>query len=376
MFESFRNPQPGSKRAFKEYERAEKSLWTRRSVLLSMGGVGVGLALGLDNLEGSFTWRRRNMEINYISQSARGLIADRLTIVLPGYNTFDAHGLGAAYASSQANESSPTIADFGSVAALSYDNYDLDIDDVTSNIDEFVREEGYKEVVVLGSSAGGKVAIRPVGQLNERRIKTHLLLDGSPYSSAQVIGPNKFGVEALAWGQKLPFLPINGPRVRYGVELGQRLFSGLSFDEASERAAAKEDPENCSTALIGDQADVITFDDIDADCARISKDTKAAYLMAARNSLVDEPAAAQVWRYQLRKNNVLPLRGRNTEHASPHKNPQEYGRLLLRFYREHFELQSIFDVLAKDDNHIFMNDKGQLTREQPDPSILQKIFKS
>ncbi|HEX4662384.1 MAG TPA: hypothetical protein VH144_02110, partial [Candidatus Saccharimonadales bacterium] len=39
-----------------EHKNAEQSGWSRRSVLAAMGGLGVGMALGVDNLQGLTTW--------------------------------------------------------------------------------------------------------------------------------------------------------------------------------------------------------------------------------------------------------------------------------------------------------------------------------
>lgn len=387
MFEPFRNPTPGSMRAWKrsmrqipnearlpEHQKVEQSGWSRREVLWAMGGLSAGLILGVDNMRGLTTWRRRGLEITYVSQSARELIPDHVTIVFPGYNIFQAVDLGMAYAQASDRKGGMTIADFGPVAAVSYDNYELDNDELADAVNDFVTGEGYKKVTTIGSSTGGKMAAHSVDALLRTGKEANLGLDGAVYSSSQVIGPNREFVQYLAYLKEIN-APINGPMVRFGIETMQRLGSGLGISEALGRAATKLSPENCSTDLIGDQSQVIVSDNIDEVCVRIGQRAPAAYTVAAHNSLVDEPAAAVEWKSKLKQKDMKIIKGRNTQHASPNSNPREYGRNWLNIYQGHFKLKSVFEVAGYKDNTVVMNDLGQLTHESPDPGILQ-IFKS
>ncbi|HEX4662724.1 MAG TPA: hypothetical protein VH144_03850, partial [Candidatus Saccharimonadales bacterium] len=313
------------------------------------------------------------LEITYVSQSARELIPDHVTIVFPGYNIFQAVDLGLAYAQASDRKDGMTVADFGSVAVISYDNYELDNDELADTVNDFVTSQGYKKVTTIGSSTGGKMAAHSVDTLLRAGKKANFGLDGAPYSSGQVIGPNRDFVRFLAYLKDIN-APIDGPIVRLGIETIQRLGSGLDLSEALGRAKTKISPENCSTDLIGDQSQVIVDDNLDEICTRIGMHAPAAYTVAAQNSLVDEPAAAIEWKLKLKQKDMKVIKGKNTQHASPGSNPREYGRNWLSIYQGHFKLKSVFEIAGYKDDTAAMNDKGQLTHEPQDPGILQ-IFK-
>ena len=316
-----------------EYERllrdAEQvKAFSRRSLLV---GSALGLALTADLAATKFIQQQRNVVrlLPLRDDGARQRFPASRWVLFPGYKTSWEESLWIL------NSLRPALSRRAQMSAVGYSNQGLDIDNIVSALNRYVRNFQLETLYFYGHSFGGMVAVEVAARLRQRDIPVELIVfDSSPHSKFDVLDQQMFdGVVFLhEAGYRIPTV------VRGGYEFGERVVhkNERSWRQIANQALEQLSPLAPSSELIQSQSSYIYHFDVTRFRDGLG-DTKMAFIGNPGDAVVNYSTTRPGWAEAFPRNMVstdLVTASAVPAHASPQWNPLIYQELLRTLQNE------------------------------------------
>jgi pimeloyl-ACP methyl ester carboxylesterase len=259
---------------------------TRRNFMVIGAAASSLLVLGLetDTQLAKEHYRSHDLAIEMVKQSIDTEHAHHATIFIPPFNFLSAEPFAAAV--------QDTVAQYGSVAALTHDGEGFSVDDCEVKIREFIETNDLKTLTLAGSSVGGLIATVLATRIPE---VNHLTIDSGPANVGNIKDlPDFLPVKLSAALDKMEM--TGGPILRTGFEFAKRMSDGdKSLQQCLAEATAGMRPNECPNGVDIDLFLFLWTHDALTQKERLTHPIDIDYLGAskpARDTLVDQTAAA------------------------------------------------------------------------------------
>lgn len=266
---------------------------------------------------------KQDLSIDIVKPSIDTINDQHATIFIPPFNFPSAAPFAEAV--------QDTVAEFGSVAALSHDNLGFSVDNCAQKVHEFVNVNNLRSITLYGSSVGGLIATVIASRIPE---VTHLIVDSAPASIGNVKQlPQLVPPELAAIADQMGL--TGGPVTRASFEFAKRMYDGgKSLQDCFNEAIAQIDPTKCPNAVDIDLFWFLATHTASAQSDRLrNRQIDIDYLGAANvenDTLVDQRAAANSYKELARATEVNfgEHRSVGTGHTDMPHHPKEYNSLL------------------------------------------------
>lgn len=319
-----RTPSPG----LPELESAQEGS-SRRKVLKTIGGVGVGLAF-TDTLVGEMWWAGTNPEFRTLENpEARRAFPHTYTLAIGGFGIADVRSVAEA--------AGKTLGQYSQMGYLHNSNDGFDIKDTIRQAREFIVTHEVEHLRLYGHSMGGMVATELAAELKDEVAIEALFLDCSPASHHDVRDNERFGTFLLSTldKAKLHF----GPGARFLMEAARPVLDGDSdYLDICRRALARSRADgNCSNRFLQDQASYLRAFDVSSFHQDIPEEIPIFHLhpdVHSHDGTVNNETAPKRWREGLGREVIdVPVIGGT--HASVRTHPEIYADTLQATIKRH-----------------------------------------